>query len=426
MLKFDVQTAKKLLSDYADKVNLYMKENTNLKTELADVKTSLEINKEILFKNLNNNANEEIKNYLKTLKKDNERLTENISNLYKEKIELEKKIYKTQQQLDEYIAKNKEKLDNQSTEIFTLSNQLKEKESLILQLKKELNKYYREDYNSTKELIICEPDHVNIEMNNELCETRELITKYSHLLQENKKKFLLQEKQIERLKAKLKNSKKKKKIKETMENIQMFDYILTSSEGSGNSNNRKSETTISNLESPIIKFPEKIKQPKYLTTDENDYSQNIPKLDFTKVLSKYTPVKHIDVIEGVKLTNRSSDEYIEKLKFQLKFYRNAVKKYKKKNHQLKKLITMLKEQCIKLRNNNNQISSNSTVDKTPNNVKENNNNNVVNNNGNKNKTINDSMEANTSQIDIGSNIEESEFNYIIKEYNKNICETYEK
>jgi hypothetical protein len=87
---------------------------------------------------------------------------------------------------------------------------------------------------------------------------------------------------------------------------------------------------------------------------------------------------------------------------------------------------MLKEQCIKLRNNNNQISSNSTVDKTPNNVKENNNNNVMNNNGNKNKTINDSMEANTSQIDIGSNIEESEFNYIIKEYNKNICETYEK
>ena len=27
MLKFDVQTAKKLLSDYAEKINLYMKEN---------------------------------------------------------------------------------------------------------------------------------------------------------------------------------------------------------------------------------------------------------------------------------------------------------------------------------------------------------------------------------------------------------------
>ena len=35
------------------------------------------------------------------------------------------------------------------------------------------------------------------------------------------------------------------------------------------------------------------------------------------------------------------------------------------------------------------------------------------------------MEANTSIIDL-SNIEESEFNYIIKEYGKNICETYEK
>ena len=329
MLKFDVQTAKKLLSDYADKVNLYMKENTNLKTELADVKTSLEINKEILFKNLNNNANEEIKNYLKTLKKDNERLTENISNLYKEKTELEKKIYKTQQQLDEYIAKNKETLDNQSTEIFTLSNQLKEKESLILQLKKELNKYYREDYNSTKELIICEPDHVNIEMNNELCETRELISKYSHLIHESNKKITFQETQIKKLKNKIISFKKKKKIKETMENIQMFDYIITSSEESDNSQNKKSET-ISNLESPLMKFPEKIKQPKYLTTDINDYSQNIPKLDFSKVLSKYTPVKHIDVVEGVKLTNRSCDEYIDKLKFQLKFYKNGLIKYKKK------------------------------------------------------------------------------------------------
>ena len=73
----------------------------------------------------------------------------------------------------ENILKNVDTNENQSTEIFKLSNQLKEKESLILQLKKKLNKYYREDYNSTKELIICEPDHVNIEMNNELCETRE-------------------------------------------------------------------------------------------------------------------------------------------------------------------------------------------------------------------------------------------------------------
>jgi hypothetical protein len=37
------------------------------------------------------------------------------------------------------------------------------------------------------------------------------------------------------------------------------------------------------------------------------------------------------------------------------------------------------------------------------------------------------MNANTSQIDISSsNMEESDFNYVIREYNKNIIETEEK
>ena len=74
MKKFDIETCKKLLSSYAEKVNLYMKENENLKTELKDIKTSLEINKEILFKQLNVNILEENKNYLKILKEENERL----------------------------------------------------------------------------------------------------------------------------------------------------------------------------------------------------------------------------------------------------------------------------------------------------------------------------------------------------------------
>jgi hypothetical protein len=49
--KFDIPTAKKLLSTYAEKVNFYMKENQLLKIELEDAKTTLEINKQILYKN---------------------------------------------------------------------------------------------------------------------------------------------------------------------------------------------------------------------------------------------------------------------------------------------------------------------------------------------------------------------------------------
>lgn len=156
--KFDVSTAKKLLSLYAEKVNFYMKENKALQMELNDTKTSLEINKEILYKQLNKVVKEKEKKVLIKLKEENDRLNKKNSELYKNKIELEKKIYIIQQQLDESLMKNQELLDNQNTEIFLIENKIKEKDNLIFQLKKEINKYYKEDFNSTKELIICDPD----------------------------------------------------------------------------------------------------------------------------------------------------------------------------------------------------------------------------------------------------------------------------
>ena len=56
--QFDIITAKKLLSSYAEKVNYYMKENKLLRNELKDVKTTLDINKEILYKKINEKNNE--------------------------------------------------------------------------------------------------------------------------------------------------------------------------------------------------------------------------------------------------------------------------------------------------------------------------------------------------------------------------------
>ena len=98
-----------------------------------------------------------------------------------------------------------------------------------------------------------------------------------------------------------------------------------------------------NLESPIIKFPEKIKQRKYLATDISEHNQIIPKLDFSTVLGNYKPLKKINVIEGAKATNRSSDEFIDKLQFQLKYAKNTIVNYSQKNKELKKLVVMLKQ-----------------------------------------------------------------------------------
>ena len=401
--KFDIQTAKKLLSSYAEKVNYYMKENQLLRNELNDAKTTLGINKEILYKNLNEQINEKNQIILNKLKEENDRLSKKLDELYQDKFILEKKLFNTQKELENIIVERQENDDFEKTNVFKYQNIIQEKESIIKQLKRELNKYYKDDCNSTKEIIIGQPDKIILEMNNELIETRELIHKFSKLLHLEKRKAVEQEEQINKLKQKLQNIKKKKRVKENIENIQMFNYILTSDESENYSEKGSSFCT---LESPLIKFPEKIKQTKYLSTEISEY--NVPKLDFSKLLNKYTPLKSIEVVEGIKETNRSCDEYIDKLKFQIKLFKNKLIRLKKKNRHLKKLVSMLKQQCIKLRNTL-QYSGASTKDKT-----------VITNNNNKKENNSESMEANTSNVDIESNITESDFNYIIKEFNKEI------
>jgi hypothetical protein len=90
---FDVETAKRLIANYADKVNYYMKENSNLKNIIEDMKMSLNINKDLLFKYISTNAKqtEEI-NLLNLYKNDNLRLLEKNEKLHNEKIFSDKKV----------------------------------------------------------------------------------------------------------------------------------------------------------------------------------------------------------------------------------------------------------------------------------------------------------------------------------------------
>ncbi len=180
--KFDIQTAKKLLSSYAEKVNYYMKENQLLRNELNDAKTTLGINKELLYKNLNEQINEKNQIILNKLKEENDRLSKKLDELYQDKFILEKKLFNTQKELENIIVERQENDDFEKTNVFKYQNIIQEKESIIKQLKRELNKYYKDDCNSTKEIIIGQPDKIILEMNNELIETRELINKFSKLL----------------------------------------------------------------------------------------------------------------------------------------------------------------------------------------------------------------------------------------------------
>jgi hypothetical protein len=83
-----------LIIRYSNKVNFYLKENEALKNQLDDIKTTLKINKELLFNYIlstNDSNNEE--NTLNELKNENNSLLEKIDAYLAEKRSLEKKVF---------------------------------------------------------------------------------------------------------------------------------------------------------------------------------------------------------------------------------------------------------------------------------------------------------------------------------------------
>jgi hypothetical protein len=81
-------------------------------------------------------------------------------------------------------------------------------------------------------------------------------------------------------------------------------------------------------------------------------SSIIPKLDFSKVHAKYSSTpNNVQIAQniGYVKSNRSSNEYIEKLKFQLKVCKNTIKLLKKKFEKYKRVFQVQKNEILKLR-----------------------------------------------------------------------------
>lgn len=93
--KFDSTTAKKIINEYADKINFYMKENTSLKSQIEDMKITLNINKELIIKYISRSIdNNDQQGIIIDLKNENSRLTEANDRLYTEKNLLDRKVSK--------------------------------------------------------------------------------------------------------------------------------------------------------------------------------------------------------------------------------------------------------------------------------------------------------------------------------------------
>ena len=398
--QFDSQTAKKIINEYAEKINLLSRENAVLKKQLEDSKISLKINKDILYSHIKSkkNVSEECNSIITDLKKENERLNNKISWLFTEKAELAKKLYKLEDSLNEKINQETMKNENEKTEKFLFENKLKEKDNLIIILKKQLENYKRNNKNNYSlnngfiEIYIGDPNIVNTEMNNELEMSRALIKKYIYLMQgerENARKLnnqiqSLQEK-ISKQKANssfitptpklynLNNNKQIASLSEILNQNEEKEEDSNTSDNSDFSGSFELEDDKENYDLSLIKN-KNIKENNRNKTCEK--VKKLPKLNFNKVEEKYSKPVNIKVIGFQDIDNNNINNKIEedtllnqRYKSQIEIYKKSIKDYKEKLAKFRKKIRSL--------NNKNSVLVNTLKMYINNNLKQNKNENDI-------------------------------------------------
>jgi hypothetical protein len=388
---FDSLTAKKLISEYADKVNYYMKENQNLKNMIEDMKMSLDINKDLLFKYISTNAkqNEEI-SVLNEYKNDNLRLLEKIEKLHNERTFIDRKIYRINQDHEENISKVREELDKAQEEIFVLKNKLLEKETHIIQARKDstpmqISPNEKQPSSQVKEILVCEPTKANVDMNNELNFTRELISKVSRLLNQEKVKNEKLEAKLAALAEKIENNKleegtdiiniNKSDIKQNYATYTNNKAIDINESLSSLDEDEDDYDDPSALQSPSLKFPDKVNYTSNNSNNNSFISKHtktpslVPKLDFKIIQTKYQSdnMKGGSIIVNKKDAPKDeASRTIEKIKLELKNaqltiaeLKNKLDKYKKAYNKVKTELAKSNEDCknavMKYENLENQI-----------------------------------------------------------------------
>jgi hypothetical protein len=89
----DMKTARKIINEYADKVNLYMKENTILQRQVDDLKETLKLNKDLMTKFISQNLMQtDQSTLLMDLKMQNDTYSRKLETLQTDNLSMAKKV----------------------------------------------------------------------------------------------------------------------------------------------------------------------------------------------------------------------------------------------------------------------------------------------------------------------------------------------
>jgi len=204
--KLDRNFVVKVINQYAANYKLLEDENLNLKNEIDDIKSNLNINKEIIesfFKNEGNNQDSYL-SYLNQLKKEIKSIEEKNEKLINEKKELHERIIRYDNTMNEFLLKKTDKSRELKNRIFLLENLIIKKNSVIENLKRKYLNLQEtkefEDEKEPRELYISDPNENLLILYNDL-------NLYKEAYENTLKKVKNYKKEIESLKDKLREKK---------------------------------------------------------------------------------------------------------------------------------------------------------------------------------------------------------------------------
>ena len=336
---FTNQTALKLLNQYANSYHLLESQIISLKQENKDLKSNLQINKEIIQTFFQGTTHEQsINDFHSKLKQENEILQSKLKHL-------ESQINFLQNNKELNITNYTDKIEQFQSKIFLLENLLQEKETQITILKKATiqpltttNKkgnnfniqHYLHNKNGIKEIYVSSPTVLLKSLNEELQYEKEINKKLLHQIQIYKQSLSKKEKQIQENEKQLTQFKQEiTKYKQDKTNLniisQLTQYRLATKQNSttNSNNNTNSNTNNNNISITTNSSSTLVQKRLNKSTGLIQTTDSLSHGSSSMNKSKRSLLNQIDRLEQVNKTKRKihdnhfdlTEEWYETLKY---------------------------------------------------------------------------------------------------------------
>ena len=307
--KNEKKTALKLINKYADSYNSIILENKALKIENNDLRSNLKINKEIIDGFFSNKTfKEKVESFINSYKQENKNLYIQNSMLSKQLETINSKISYNKQIFSETVTQIKEDNEKLKTKNFLNEQLILKKNSIIAQQQKKINDL-KEGYTFIdKEIIICDPSKIVLEINEELQIYKNLYDNFTNLLKESKESLMKYEQIINDLQVENQNLRTQYKIHVFNSNRERDNLITTIKRERSFSNIKIKENggtlnLLRNIKNKNNKNNEKI----YLNTQTQKHEKNSLSLNMPKNKNLFVNDK-LNTVDEKKLLNSLNDD----------------------------------------------------------------------------------------------------------------------